>query len=259
MAGAYRTAKSIAKDFVTGFKCKPSFLVGMTRKRIQNSDLDLIGKKLIERGSFAVREIDEIVSNPELFGLINARIAVNGKTPTAAVTGGSYLFSFIRRNAIAFAGTAIVVTAGIAAMSLLRSEKVPIAANAVQVPAAMPVAARPDLPPQEVVVGRNPSPGRAADRDVVYEKAVVRQPSINNGRKPQLAVSSEPDGEFYAISYGGDPSDASDGGRVVRVDMKRSSLFAMGVNVPLENDGEFVKADLLVGRDGVTRAIRVIK
>ena len=41
--------------------------------------------------------------------------------------------------------------------------------------------------------------------------------------------------------------------------MPRSALFAMGVNIPLENDAEVVKADLLVGTDGVTRAIRVVE
>ena len=50
----------------------------------------------------------------------------------------------------------------------------------------------------------------------------------------------------------------SGGGQVVRVEMKRSSLFALGVNIPLENDDTVIKADLLIGRDGVTRAIRMI-
>ena len=65
--------------------------------------------------------------------------------------------------------------------------------------------------------------------------------------------------EFYAISYSGDPAETDAGGRIVRVEMQRSSLFALGVNVPLENDAGPVKADLLIGRDGVTRAIRVVR
>jgi hypothetical protein len=66
-------------------------------------------------------------------------------------------------------------------------------------------------------------------------------------------------GEFYAVSYAGDPSETERGGRIIRVDMPRSALFAMGVNIPLENDAEVIKADLLVGNDGVTRAIRVVE
>jgi len=41
--------------------------------------------------------------------------------------------------------------------------------------------------------------------------------------------------------------------------MSRASLFAMGINIPLENGAEVVKADLLVGPDGVTRAVRLAK
>jgi hypothetical protein len=33
----------------------------------------------------------------------------------------------------------------------------------------------------------------------------------------------------------------------------------MGMNVPLENESPTVKADILVGPDGVTRAIRLVE
>lgn len=59
--------------------------------------------------------------------------------------------------------------------------------------------------------------------------------------------------------FDGDTLEAARGGHVVRVDMPRSSLFAMGVNVPLENETGSIKADLLVGPDGVTRGIRLVE
>ncbi len=231
----------------------------MNKRNLQNSELDLIGRKLIERGSLPSADIEKILSNSNLFSLVNERIAADGKTPAATVFAGSYLFSFVRRNAVAFAGVAVMIVAAIAAVSLLRTEKDEIAANAVQHPAAVtPVAARPDnLPPQ--VVGRNLNPGRAQDRDLRYEKAVERQTANADVRRPRKAANIEPDANFYAISYAGDPEETSVGGRIIRVDLKRSSLLAMGINLPLENDDGPVKADLLVGSDGVTRAIRVIK
>jgi len=70
-------------------------------------------------------------------------------------------------------------------------------------------------------------------------------------------VSHDPDEDFYPVSYSGDP-DEMGGGRIIRVELPRSTLFAMGVNIPLENDSPTIKADLLVGRDGVTRAVRVV-
>lgn len=229
----------------------------MNTRNLKNNELDLIGRKLIERGNLRSPDIEKIISNPDLFGLVNARIAAEGKTEASKAASSWGVLSFIRRNAIAFAGVAVVVIAAIAAVSLLRSEKDMIATNEVQVQAAMPEAARPDnLPPQ--AVGRNQSQGRASDRDFRIEKAVVRQHVRSVDRKPQAHPSTEPDADFYAISYAGDPDDTG-GGRIIRVDMSRSSLLALGVNVSLENEAEVVKADLLVGSDGVTRAIRVVK
>jgi hypothetical protein len=69
-------------------------------------------------------------------------------------------------------------------------------------------------------------------------------------RKPAL--------EFQPVTYTGDPSDIA-GGRIVRVELSRQALFAMGVNIPLENGVDNVKADLLIGPDGVTRAVRLAK
>ena len=61
----------------------------------------------------------------------------------------------------------------------------------------------------------------------------------------------------HFVSAGYDPDES--GGRIIRVDMQRSSLFALGVNVPLENGPDAIKADLLIGPDGMTRAIRVVQ
>jgi len=87
-------------------------------------------------------------------------------------------------------------------------------------------------------------------------------PDVKINRPRQSAaqrIRYESEGDFYALSYAGDPSETERGGRIVRVDIPRSTLFAMGVDVPLENESETVKADLLIGSDGVTRAIRVVK
>jgi hypothetical protein len=83
------------------------------------------------------------------------------------------------------------------------------------------------------------------------------QPRRASMPKPKSAPV-EPEGEFYAIDGVGN-IDRAAGGRIIRVDVARSSLFAMGMNVPLENESPVVKADLLVGPDGITRGIRVVK
>ena len=71
------------------------------------------------------------------------------------------------------------------------------------------------------------------------------------------ARERKPDLEFYPLTFAGDPVETTSGGRVMQVELSRSSLFAMGFNIPIENGAELVKADLLVGPDGVARAIRL--
>ena len=233
----------------------------MKKRNLDNTELDLIGRKLIERGSVPSADIDRIVSNPDLFSLVNARIAADGNTYNAKLSSGWAPFTFIRRNSALFAGVAIMLIAVIAAANLLRSDRSPVPVRAdikeVQDLAETPDTARPDLPPQEQV-GRNRSPGRAQNNDFQFEKAVVKQNVTAAERKARKASSIEPEAEFYAISSSGGADDTGDG-QIIRVDMPRSSLLALGVNVPLENDSEIVKADLLVGANGVARAIRVIK
>jgi hypothetical protein len=46
---------------------------------------------------------------------------------------------------------------------------------------------------------------------------------------------------------------------LVRVELPRSSLVAMGVDPPAENDAQKVKTDLLIGSDGVMKAVRFVK
>jgi hypothetical protein len=61
------------------------------------------------------------------------------------------------------------------------------------------------------------------------------------------------------LSFAGDLEETAAGGRIIRVDMSRSSLFAMGVDIPLENGREMVKTDLLIGSDGMARAVRIVE
>jgi len=65
-------------------------------------------------------------------------------------------------------------------------------------------------------------------------------------------------GPFQSLTFAGDV-DASKEDQIIRVELPRSSLFAMGINVPVENEkNEKVRADLLIGDDGVMKAVRLV-
>lgn len=75
--------------------------------------------------------------------------------------------------------------------------------------------------------------------------------------KPQAESEEQP--QFFALA-GLRPSEiAVDGSRIIRVELPRASLVTLGVNVALDSDKQLIKTDLLVGPDGVPRAIRLVE
>lgn len=63
--------------------------------------------------------------------------------------------------------------------------------------------------------------------------------------------------EFYPLA--GTRPDEMGEGRIVRVELPRASLVALGANLPPDSGKPVVKTDLLVGQDGVPRAIRIVE
>jgi hypothetical protein len=106
---------------------------------------------------------------------------------------------------------------------------------------------------------------------VVESPKIAKQVFVNKTLKPQKFKvqipnqkqrfqfnQNEPTGEFYALAFAGNPGENGEELQIVRAELSRSSLFALGVNLPIENESEKIKTDLLVGADGVARAIRFV-
>jgi hypothetical protein len=50
-----------------------------------------------------------------------------------------------------------------------------------------------------------------------------------------------------------------DGGQVMRVELPRSALMSFGLPMDMERATERIKADVVVGNDGLARAIRFVR
>jgi hypothetical protein len=217
------------------------------RTQKDKKTLDAIGKELVVSGSVSEAEIDGIVAQPQLFHQISRRIAVSTSGPATRRTLGM-------RLAYVSAAVAVAVVAVASTASLLRTGDVS-QISAVKLPASGPDAAvtRPDSPPQDDSVNRKVNSAGRVDQRFRPERAAATRAVARSNNRP---VANE-DSDFYAVSDTGGETLA--GGRIVRVDMPRSQAFALGMHVPLENESDTVKADLLVGPDGVTRAMRLVK
>lgn len=77
------------------------------------------------------------------------------------------------------------------------------------------------------------------------------------GNTAQLAAG-EVTTDFMPIGYVNSAS-LQDGGSVVRVELPRSTIVSMGFALNMDRSGERVKADVLMGADGLARAIRFVQ
>lgn len=231
------------------------------KKGYDNQKLDQIGKRLFDTEPLAATVIDDIVAKPDLFSLVRERIAADKAASIAELRKTSP----VRRYVIAYSGMALTVLAAAGAIYLYTPSKyipskpetttikAPVQVVNSKVPdIADPEVVRSEVPPQPIT-GKLSADRTTKDEPKAEKAILLRTEPVSRPRR-----IAEPDTRFLPVSYTGDPDEMSGGGQVVRVEMKRSSLFALGVNIPLENDDTVIKADLLIGRDGVTRAIRVI-
>ncbi len=89
-----------------------------------------------------------------------------------------------------------------------------------------------------------------------YSRSVKRtavRPEITTATPTK--TSAEIKTEFIALSYARDP----ESGQIVRVKVPSSMMISLGLVVSVEKPSDLVNAEVLVGDDGLTRAIRFIR
>jgi hypothetical protein len=86
----------------------------------------------------------------------------------------------------------------------------------------------------------------------------VRHPNVRRPENVQLANHAEIATDFIPLSSM-TAVNLQDGGQIVRVELPRSALANFGLPVNMDRYNEKVKADVLVGVDGLAHAIRFIQ
>ena len=115
-----------------------------------------------------------------------------------------------------------------------------------------------------------PEPSATAKRERDSEHKTRRRVESGKGRRghvrsaaaqtENVAALSETEvaTDFMPIGYVNSAS-LQDGGSVVRVELPRSTIVSMGFAMNMDRYGERVKADVLMGADGLARAIRFVQ
>jgi hypothetical protein len=101
---------------------------------------------------------------------------------------------------------------------------------------------------------KNQTPKRRAPVSIHRNTAPrnTRDTQLANHVTNEIATDFMPLGDLNAASF-------QDGGQIVRVKLRRSALVRFGFPVNMDRYNENVKADVLVGVDGLARAIRFVQ
>ena len=100
--------------------------------------------------------------------------------------------------------------------------------------------------------------GLAARPDSPMKSSTRHKGKTPAKTKPANSVNTEIATDFIPVIYGG-AANLAEGGRMVRVELPRSAMVSFGLPVHMDRVNEKVKADVLLGVDGLAQAIRFVQ
>jgi hypothetical protein len=244
----------------------------MSNRDLQNEMLDQIGRRLLKAARANDEEIEKIVAAPDLFDSLKKRIAIEEKARRKT----RFFFAdwtsafFWNRQTAAGAAAVLIVLFGGASLFVFKKQNSPQVAKQI-------------IESKKVLSTNQPSNTRKENALTVFEikqtnvTAAKKQTSVERialkaekpktpvrAPKPDLVkpvqeVKKQTQEIFYSLSTAGNWEDTGEDLQIVRTELTRSELFALGVNLPVENEAPKVRTDLLVSADGTARAIRFVE
>ena len=239
-------------------------------RKISDEQLDRIAKDLLKDFALDNETLDEIAASPKLWWSVRNRIEAE-----RARREKSWVAAF-RWQIPVFGAAAIVLCFGLTAVFLNSKNDAnqPVAKeNPVQNRAA-------ETTPEDAAIAQsndnsnkprilrklNPVPEKVSLRNVGPKAKFAagdqtaglstKEPD-KTSKKTDLpkTAKEETKTDFIALSYAAN----TDSGQIVRVKVPSSMMVSLGVAANVEKGSELVSAEVIIGDDGLARAIRFIR
>ncbi len=120
------------------------------------------------------------------------------------------------------------------------------------------VFARDETPKKEEVNPEVPQHKQRRQPASRQDSALARATNPRDRNDSRDSNHAEVATEFMPLGYL-NPEAVQDGGQIVRVELPRTALVKFGLPVNMDRSNERVKADILVGIDGMAHAIRFVQ
>lgn len=234
-------------------------------KNLSDEKIDQLFKRIVKDSAMSNEAIDEIADSPQLLWNVRRSIAAQNASVKKS------WFAALSWRIPAVASLSLLVCFGVFwSVSFDRSNDV-ADINAVETAAPekvdIPEKFAETAPVNEVV--ENNSAKKVEQREKIVEKSgAIRSVSLKSESKK--AANSTPKSleiannatqketlktEFIALSY----SSEADSGHILNVKVPRSMMVSLGVTSNVENISELVNAEVVMGDDGLARAIRFVQ
>ena len=223
----------------------------------ENSDekFNAVMKSLMTHSAFDESDIDDIANSPAVWWEVKRRIAEQKSVQVFAWPPVVKIWRMLLVGVPTLAAIAILAgffvfrsAAGTTSTASLRtadqeSRNMPaITGRLISTPNIM----RPTDPNDDIRRGRS--------RDIRATTAAYRKPVVrSSGHITERATEIKT--EFIALSYARD----AESGQIVRVKVPSSMMVTLGLVTTVEKPSNLVDAEVIVGDDGLTRAIRFIR
>lgn len=104
----------------------------------------------------------------------------------------------------------------------------------------------------ETTIKKNVAPAAVSQTKFSTKRPQSAKPDPDNAANTEIAT------DFLPMGYGSTTS-LQEGGQMVRVELPRSAMASFGLPVNMDRANEKVKADVLLGVDGLAHAIRFVR
>ncbi len=233
------------------------------QQKLDEEHLEQVRQSLLRAVNASEDEIAAVANAPELYDRVRARIAAEQERRA-------------RARALADERVALLPSLSVL-LNGLRSLRGPLAATAVGLAlivlvwqsglfSRLPEQATTNSQAKVAQTANTPQPKLAVQQDTAgknIEQAEMEGVRLTGIRHVHAAyhrartTTQEIATEFLPLTYVTEA--AQESGQVVRVRIPRAALASFGLPVNAERASELIKADIVIGDDGVARAIRFVQ
>jgi hypothetical protein len=250
----------------------------MSKSDLQSEKLDRAAKNLFARRGVNNAEIENIVEAPELFTSIARAIAAEKRSrcEPPRLWNRFAVISLLQTNKMTSVSALLLVIASGTVFIAYHSNQFSGAENArrnVEKPLSPPIFDRNQTESAaETTIGATLTETRRATTGAVKNRAAADSQTVSRRRTavpnrprqtPRVAAPPKTGNVapevFYSLAGAENWENEGEDLRLVRAELSKSELFALGFDMPIEPESPKIKTDLLIGTNGVARAIRFVE